>query len=637
MRITKSLSSIMIVMLMISSPSVSAVAAEAPAAVETASAEQAQTAEDAVETETAEAAEQAQTAQAAEQEFEQAQTAEAEAPAAEKSSPAKAEEEPGEDYLTITLYGGDYGYFGSPSVVSREYHPHKGDPFNPDAQPTAVSDRYLFAGWYSGIQGRGDRYTEETIIDEEMDGKNIYANWLPNASVIPVMELDNVYALDVPSEGVLFAFTPSATTTYEMYTTENDPYKSIANVRLLNDKLITIAESRSMDRDFNAIISTELTAGTTYYIEFSEVFGTVTAFNAVISRADTVPVTFHANLSKYGEAYFDKDPDITEKTIDIRKGTHLEHYASSGLEVDRDSDFFFIGWSLDPDAVVGDDEILADGPADVYAVYNQIKRVFVDANGGCFHFDPDLTQVVVSFPTSDAFSNQVIIEQHGEPIGTDDLQYLAGWATTPDASEPDVFEGGTDVTGLTKIYAVWKEDSYYLAQGADQSWEKGSSEGLTFTVKRTGDDAMTFSCFRDVKVDGSSVEYPLSKIAEGSLILTLEPEYLETLSVGGHEVRFEFTEDAAVETTFTVTEPSDPDEDPDADPDKDPDKDKDDPKGSGNKSSGSDPGKKGSGSKSGGSSAKRSKAAKTADTANAFLWIAIIGASFLGIAHAKRR
>ena len=363
-------------MLMISSPSVSAVAAEAPAAVETASAEQ-------------------------------AQTAEAEAPAAEKSSPAKAEEEPGEDYLTITLYGGDYGYFGSPSVVSREYHPHKGDPFNPDAQPTAVSDRYLFAGWYSGIQGRGDRYTEETIIDEEMDGKNIYANWLPNASVIPVMELDNVYALDVPSEGVLFAFTPSATTTYEMYTTENDPYESIANVRLLNDKLTAM-------------------------------------------------------------------------------------------------------WD---------------------------KRVFVDANGGCFHFDPDLTQVVVSFPTSDAFSNQVIIEQHGEPIGTDDLQYLAGWATTPDASEPDVVERGTDVTGLTKIYAVWKEDSYYLAQGADQSWEKGSSEGLTFTVKRTGDDAMTFSCFRDVKVDGSSVEYPLSKIAEGSLILTLEPEYLETLSVGEHEVR----------------------------------------------------------------------------------------------------
>lgn len=766
MRITKWSSSIMIVMLMISSLGVSAAATEVPAAVETASAEQ-------------------------------AQIAEAEAPATEKSSPVKAEEEPGEDYLTITLYGGDYGYFGSPSVVSREYHPHKGDPFNPDAQPTAVSDRYLFAGWYSGIQGRGDRYTEETIIDEEMDGKNIYANWLPNASVIPVMELDNVYALDVPSEGVLFAFTPSATTTYEMYTTENDPYESIANIRLLNDKLITIEESRSMDRDFNAIISTELTAGTTYYIEFSEVFGTLTAFNAVISRADTVPVTFHANLSKYGEAYFDKDPDITEKTIDIRKGTHLEHYASSGLEVDRDSDFFFIGWSLDPDAVVGDDEILADGPADVYAVYGQIKRVildanggsfpslgtdvtqytyryypgtifsprhdpesgdpdllfagwadsadasepnipenvlyddiceklyavygekltvtfdanggylfanpeiktfrltyakghifeathvehempnmeftgwmdqngvfiehtetdhpeyhynedtyltamwnkrvFVDANGGCFHFDPDLTQVVVSFPTSDAFSNQVIIEQHGEPIGTDDLQYLAGWATTPDASEPDVVEGGTDVTGLTKIYAVWKEDSYYLAQGADQSWEKGSSEGLTFTVKRTGDDAMTFSCFRDVKVDGSSVEYPLSKIAEGSLILTLEPEYLESLSVGEHEVRFEFTENAAVETTFTVTEPSVPDEDPDTDPDKDPDKDKDDPKGSGNKSSGSDPGKKGSGSKSGGSSAKRSKAAKTADTANAFLWIAIIGASFLGIAHAKRR
>ena len=252
---------------------------------------------------------------------------------------------------------------------------------------------------------------------------------------------------------------------------------------------------------------------------------------------------------------------------------------------------------------------------------------------------------MVAFPESDAFSNQMIVEQHGERIGTDDLQYLAGWATTPDASEPDVVEGVTDVTGLTKIYAVWKEDSYYLAQGADQSWEKGSSEGLSFTVKRIGDDTMTFSCFRDVKVDGSSVEYPLSKIAEGSLILTLEPEYLESLSVGEHEVRFEFTEDAAVETTFAVTEPSAPDEDPDKDPDKgpdkDPDQDKDDPKGAGDKSSGSDPGKNNSGSDSGseshGNSANRSKAAKTGDTANAFLWMAIMGASFLGIARAKRR
>ncbi|MBQ4417347.1 MAG: hypothetical protein II868_06595, partial [Butyrivibrio sp.] len=153
------------------------------------------------------------------------------------------------------------------------------------------------------------------------------------------------------------------------------------------------------------------------------------------------------------------------------------------------------------------------------------------------------------------FDSGQIVMAHGEPVNFDDLQYLAGWATDPDLEEPDVLDGVTDVMGLTEIYAIWKEDRYYIADGADAVWEKGSDEGLTVTVKRTGDDTLTFSMFEGVFVDGERTEQFSRK--EGSLILTLDPAYLETLEEGEHALLISFTQDAFVETAFTVRKAQD--------------------------------------------------------------------------------
>ena len=710
------------------------------------------------------------------------------------------DEEP-ENTVYVTLYAGEYGYFDYLSVSEITYLQEKGSAFEP-VTPTPINDCYVFAGWYTGYQGKGERITEGTILEEDEFKAN--ACWLPNPDAIPVMELGTVYPLEVWAGGVIFSFTPDETMLYEISTDGNDPYEGIVRIRLMDDKLNTIEYSNSKDYDYNGVIFTELTAGTTYYIVFSDVFGGNTFFDAVIRRGETVPVTFHANPDNEGEAYFDGDPTKLEKTVEVRKGAHVESYKYSGLETSSDL-VALVGWSLDPDATEDEDEdVIVTEPLDVYAIYHHLKsvildtnggtypswataenqvvykytpgetftppydpeidddnlefagwattpdatepdvfegmvyddlgdvlyavyaepvtvtydanggymytnpemktlqlvygkghivysthvehedsrmelmgwvdqhgvvipyteqdypyyqfmedtyltaiwgrRIVADANGACFRFDADLTALALVFPVDEPFSNNHIIELVGEPINFDDMKYLAGWATDPDATEPDVIEGETDVMDLTWIYAIWKDDSYYLAEGGDQTWEKGSAEGLTVTVKRTGDDTVTFSCFTGVKIDGEALD-SFSR-DEGSLILTVQPDYLETLAAGEHTLRIEFTAGAAVETGFTVTEadPSGEPDDPSGEPD-DPSGEPDDPSGepddasgepddaSGEPDQGKDQGKNdnksSSQNKQGGSASP-----KTGDNAAISLWSAILVISVLGVGAA---
>ena len=697
----------------------------------------------------------------------------------EEAAPANdaaAEEEQGDEYITLMLYGGEFGCFGDISVGEMRVQQVRGSTFQP-VEVTPITDSYLFEGWYTGLQGRGERITEETVIDT--DGMRAIANWIPNTAVIPVIEEDTVYALDLTVGGTTFSFTPEETAMYEICTMDNIRENAVPSIRLLDDRLITLENSTSMDNDWNAVIYTELTAGTTYYIEFSTVFGEDASYNAVLRRRVTVPVTFHANPETAGEAYFDGDPSVTEKTVEVRKGARIETYKYSGLELEGDL-LELTGWTVDPEGEEHDEEIIADGPMDVYAVYHRYKAVILDTNGGefpswyadrtqyyyrytpgdpfesttdpaiedsslsfagwattpdaempdvidgleyddlgdvlyavynevvtvafdanggymfinpdmktfqttygkghifysthaeyddpqveligwedqngeviphtggdwpdykymedtyltaqwgkyivadangaCFRFDKDLTALALLFKADEPFTNNRIIELTGEPINFDDMQYLAGWATTPDATEPDVIEGETDVMGLTRIYAVWKDDSYYLAEGGNQSWEKGGAEGLRVVVKRTGDDTMTFPCFTGVKIDGEQVTS--FKRDEGSLILTILPEYLETLKTGEHVLRIEFTAGASVETNFKITEK---DRGQDKDQNKDQNKDK-------NQSSD----KSGSRGSNSGSSSQSSKSGSnepgTGDSANAVLWSVILGIFAAGAA-----
>ncbi len=86
---------------------------------------------------------------------------------------------------------------------------------------------------------------------------------------------------------------------------------------------------------------------------------------------------------------------------------------------------------------------------------------------------------------------------------------------------------------------------YQILNGADSSWTSGSSAGLTIR----GDGA--FSKFTGVKVDGNLLDRSNYTAEEGSTIITLKADYLNTLSAGNHTVEILWTDGLAV-TAFTI-------------------------------------------------------------------------------------
>lgn len=179
-------------------------------------------------------------------------------------------------------------------------------------------------------------------------------------------------------------------------------------------------------------------------------------------------------------------------------------------------------------------------------------EVFIDSNGGYF---PEIgTRALKAIMEYEgAFNLENLKDQIGECINYDNSKYLAGWATTPDATEPDIIEGQTPVKDLDWVYAVWKDATYYYEKGKNSTWEKDSKDGLEFIIKRNTEDEETIHAFTGVMVDGEAITAENFEAKEGSLILTLKPEYLNTLEVGKHELTVHFGQIDAT-TSFTITQ-----------------------------------------------------------------------------------
>lgn len=96
---------------------------------------------------------------------------------------------------------------------------------------------------------------------------------------------------------------------------------------------------------------------------------------------------------------------------------------------------------------------------------------------------------------------------------------------------------------------------YRMTQGQNAQWTQGTQTGLTFTVNGA------FTKFIGIEVDGKAVDQAHYTAVSGSTIITLKPEYLETLSVGQHTLTVLFT-DAKVDGQFEILakpQPSTPD------------------------------------------------------------------------------
>lgn len=88
---------------------------------------------------------------------------------------------------------------------------------------------------------------------------------------------------------------------------------------------------------------------------------------------------------------------------------------------------------------------------------------------------------------------------------------------------------------------------YEILDGANSSWEQNSDGSLS--IRGSGE----FSKFVGVKVDGNLVDAKNYTVKEGSTIVTLKADYLNSLSVGSHTFEMIWT-DGTASTNFTIKE-----------------------------------------------------------------------------------
>jgi hypothetical protein len=92
--------------------------------------------------------------------------------------------------------------------------------------------------------------------------------------------------------------------------------------------------------------------------------------------------------------------------------------------------------------------------------------------------------------------------------------------------------------------------TYDILDGAGSSWTQNTDGSLA--IRGSGE----ISKFREVKVDGVTVDPVNYTVTEGSTIITFKPEYLKSLSAGNHSFELVWTDGTAA-TNFTVVENAD--------------------------------------------------------------------------------
>ncbi len=114
----------------------------------------------------------------------------------------------------------------------------------------------------------------------------------------------------------------------------------------------------------------------------------------------------------------------------------------------------------------------------------------------------------------------------------------------------DVSYGTAEVFGLLIEYKEAQEpvvpDAPVIIAGANGTWQQGSKDGLSFTSNAE------FADFIKVQVDGKDLAASNYTMKEGSTIVTLNADYLNTLSVDKHTLSI-VSANGSASTEFTIT------------------------------------------------------------------------------------
>ena len=123
-------------------------------------------------------------------------------------------------------------------------------------------------------------------------------------------------------------------------------------------------------------------------------------------------------------------------------------------------------------------------------------------------------------------------------------------ATTPTPDQAPATSTPAASTTAAPAASAPAQVTYDILDGAGSSWTQNTDGSLA--IRGSGE----ISKFREVKVDGVTVDPVNYTVTEGSTIITFKPEYLKSLSTGNHSFELVWTDGTAA-TNFTVAENTD--------------------------------------------------------------------------------
>ena len=123
-------------------------------------------------------------------------------------------------------------------------------------------------------------------------------------------------------------------------------------------------------------------------------------------------------------------------------------------------------------------------------------------------------------------------------------------ATTPTPDPAPATSTPATSTTTAPAASAPAQVTYDILDGAGSSWTQNTDGSLA--IRGSGE----ISKFREVKVDGVTVDPVNYTVTEGSTIITFKPEYLKSLSAGNHSFELVWTDGTAA-TNFTVDENAD--------------------------------------------------------------------------------
>jgi hypothetical protein len=161
--------------------------------------------------------------------------------------------------------------------------------------------------------------------------------------------------------------------------------------------------------------------------------------------------------------------------------------------------------------------------------------------------------VTVSQPTAANYTVGALSKTALDPMDTATftVQPKAGLAAGA-YDEAIAITGSNSVSASLPVsFTVNEPIPYQMIGGAGGAYNQQGPSGLTFRANGN------FSRFIGVTVDGDSVDASNYDAREGSTIVTLHPDYLDTLTPGTHQIRINFTDGYAY-ASFTVDKELDP-------------------------------------------------------------------------------